>query len=110
MRFHRAGIIVSTVAVPGNRITTNRLSGSRITHLARIDDQPSQLPILRSVPDHVIGPGHNSFAISPSGREELIVYHAWDVARTARQMRIDRLHWVGGSPAILKKLTQSIVR
>jgi arabinan endo-1,5-alpha-L-arabinosidase len=42
----------------------------------------------------VIGPGHNSFIVSPSGREEFVVYHAWHFAHTSRQMRIDRVHWV----------------
>lgn len=50
-------------------------------------------PLLRSVAGRVIGPGHNSFTLSPDGTREYIVYHAWDPARTARLMRIDRLMW-----------------
>jgi GH43 family beta-xylosidase len=46
----------------------------------------------------VIGPGHNCFTMSPDGRETWIVYHAWDAARTARRMCIDRLDWVGDRP------------
>ena len=54
--------------------------------------------LMRSVPGKVIGPGHNSFTLSPDGSEEVIVYHAWDSAMTARLMRVDRLHWDGDMP------------
>lgn len=57
-------------------------------------------PLLRSAPGHVIGPGHNSFTAAPDGQQEVIVYHAWDAARTARLMRIDRLLWDGDQPII----------
>lgn len=58
------------------------------------------MPILKSVPNRLIGPGHNSFTISPSEQETFIVYHAWDVGMTARRMCIDRLHWDEGIPVI----------
>jgi beta-xylosidase len=38
------------------------------------------------------GAGHNSIVTGPDG-EDRIVYHAWDAARTRRQMHIDRLVW-----------------
>lgn len=57
-------------------------------------------PLLRSVPGQVIGPGHNSFTESPDGAAELIVYHAWPPDMSARLMRIDRLSWCDGIPAI----------
>ncbi|MDX1995934.1 MAG: glycoside hydrolase family 43 protein [bacterium] len=60
----------------------------------------SQQPILQSVPGQVIGPGHNSFTLSPDGREQITVYHAWDVAMTMRRMCIDRLVWGGDEPRI----------
>jgi GH43 family beta-xylosidase len=56
-------------------------------------------PILRSVPGQVIGPGHNSFTLSPGG-EEYAVYHGWDAQMTARLMRIDRLRWQDDQPII----------
>jgi GH43 family beta-xylosidase len=56
--------------------------------------------LLRSVPGHVIGPGHNSFTESPDGTQEYIVYHAWDPEMTARRMCIDRLNWNNGQPVI----------
>ncbi|MCC7448942.1 MAG: glycoside hydrolase family 43 protein [Anaerolineae bacterium] len=58
------------------------------------------LPLMRSVPGQVIGPGHNSFTSTPDGKQEVVVYHAWDTAMTARLMRVDRLHWDGDRPVI----------
>ncbi|MFN2483702.1 MAG: glycoside hydrolase family 43 protein [Candidatus Limnocylindria bacterium] len=53
--------------------------------------------LLRSVPGHVIGPGHNSVVIGPDGNH-WVVYHAWDVEQTARRMCIDRLEWTADGP------------
>jgi GH43 family beta-xylosidase len=58
------------------------------------------VPLLQSVADHVIGPGHNSFTESSDGQHEYIVYHAWDTAMTARRMCVDRLHWEGDTPVV----------
>lgn len=60
-------------------------------------DQPI---LLRSVPGHLIGPGHNSFTEGPDG-QEYIVYHAWDPEMTARRMCIDKLSWDGDLPFVL---------
>lgn len=57
-------------------------------------------PIMQSVPGQVIGPGHNSFVASPDETQTYCVYHAWDLAMTARTMRIDLLTWTDGRPAI----------
>jgi GH43 family beta-xylosidase len=46
----------------------------------------------------VLGPGHASVVASPSGADDYIVYHAWDAARDARRMRIDRLEWTDEGP------------
>ena len=54
--------------------------------------------ILRTIPDAVLGPGHASIVESPSGRDDYIVYHAWDPERSARLMRIDRLEWTAEGP------------
>jgi GH43 family beta-xylosidase len=58
---------------------------------------PFDSALLRSVPGQVIGPGHSSFTETPDGRE-MIVYHGWDAAMTARQLRIDPLTWHNGVP------------
>jgi GH43 family beta-xylosidase len=58
-------------------------------------------PVFRTVPDQVIGPGHNSFVTLPETGEEFIVYHAWDAGMTARLMRIDRVTWDQGTPVLL---------
>ena len=64
------------------------------------DDNPPQPRILRTIPDHVIGPGHNSFVIGPDGETTFIVYHAWDKQMTARRMYIDKLSWPSSGPVV----------
>lgn len=53
--------------------------------------------VLRQQADGIQGPGHNSYTIGPDGTE-MLVYHAWDPARTARRMFIDRLEWTPAGP------------
>lgn len=53
--------------------------------------------LLRTVPGRVLGPGHCSVVVGPDGGDWL-VYHAWDPARTARRMCIDRLEWSDDGP------------
>ncbi|KJH72769.1 glycoside hydrolase family 43 protein [Aliterella atlantica] len=53
--------------------------------------------VLRSISDRVLGPGHNSIAVSPGG-QEYIIYHAWDIGMEARRMCIDRLLWTAAGP------------
>lgn len=59
---------------------------------------PAGPVVLRQAPGAVLGPGHNSVTIAPDGTTEMIVYHAWDVARTARRMFIDPLVWTPHGP------------
>jgi len=54
--------------------------------------------LLRTVPGHVIGPGHNSVIVGPDLRTEYLVYHGWDCDGTARYPRIDRLWYEDGFP------------
>ena len=54
--------------------------------------------VLRTVPNHVIGPGHNSIICGPDGETDYIVYHAWDKEMKARQMFIDKLTWTPEGP------------
>lgn len=56
-------------------------------------------PIMGTVPGKVVGPGHNSVVTAPDGTD-LIVYHAWDVAQTARRMCIDPLVWTEDGPTV----------
>jgi GH43 family beta-xylosidase len=54
--------------------------------------------VLRGIPGQVIGPGHNSVVLGPDDKTQFVVYHAWDVAQTARRMCIDRLLWTPDGP------------
>jgi len=54
--------------------------------------------VLRTIPNQVIGPGHNSIVTGPDGETEFIVYHAWDNDMKARQMFVDRLLWTENGP------------
>jgi hypothetical protein len=54
--------------------------------------------VLRERPPDVLGPGHNSYAVAPDGKTELLVYHAWDATRAKRRMCVDRLVWTKGGP------------
>lgn len=63
------------------------------------DEWHSEGPsVLRRVPDKVLGPGHNSVVIGPDGHTHFVVYHAWDVQKTARRMCIDPLIWTADGP------------
>jgi GH43 family beta-xylosidase len=51
------------------------------------------LPILTTLPEKVVGPGHNSIVRGPNNSELFAVYHRWtDVGRV---MAIDRLDFAG---------------
>lgn len=54
--------------------------------------------VLRTIPNQLIGPGHNSIAVGPDGENEFIVYHAWDKQMKLRQMTIDHLLWTSDGP------------
>ena len=56
-------------------------------------DGSSVLPILRTIPEKVIGPGHNSAAVGLNGRELYCVYHCWQ--GDERVMAIDRMGFAG---------------
>lgn len=53
--------------------------------------------VLREKTGAVLGPGHNSHAVTPDG-VEVLVYHAWDPERRVRRMCIDRLVWTRDGP------------
>ncbi|HLL13528.1 MAG TPA: glycoside hydrolase family 43 protein [Pyrinomonadaceae bacterium] len=62
------------------------------------------LPILRTIPERVIGPGHNSVVRAPDNRQLFCVYHAWD-GEHGRVLAIDRLDWVGERMTVLGATT-----
>ena len=53
------------------------------------------LPILRTIPGSVIGPGHNSVVRGPDNIQPYCVYHRWAADRSGRQLVIDWLDWAG---------------
>ena len=53
--------------------------------------------VLRTVPNRLIGPGHNSLIVGPDGNDYL-VFHAWDTNRRKRQMHIRKLDWTRHGP------------
>ncbi|HEV2882962.1 MAG TPA: glycoside hydrolase family 43 protein [Pyrinomonadaceae bacterium] len=67
-------------------------------------DGEQVLPILRTIPERVIGPGHNSVVRAPDNRQLFCVYHRWDGER-GRVLAIDRLDWVGERMTVLGATT-----
>ena len=57
--------------------------------------------VLKTVPNHVIGPGHNSIIRGPDGETDYIVYHAWDKQMKLRRMFVDELSWTPDGPRCL---------
>lgn len=53
------------------------------------------LPILRSIPNQVLGPGHNSVIRGPDNQQLFCVYHRWALDGSGRVLAIDRLDWSG---------------
>jgi beta-xylosidase len=64
--------------------------------------------VLHTVPDELIGPGHNSITTGPDGAD-YIVYHAWDPGRIARRMFLDRLIWTNEGPRCERWLKRDVV-
>ena len=62
------------------------------------------LPILRTIPERVIGPGHNSVVRGPDNVQLFCVYHRWD-GEHGRVLAIDRLDWVGERMTVLGATT-----
>jgi arabinan endo-1,5-alpha-L-arabinosidase len=54
--------------------------------------------VLSTIPDKLIGPGHNSVILGPDNETYFIVYHSWNSQRTARQMCIDPIVWTPNGP------------
>jgi GH43 family beta-xylosidase len=67
----------------------------------QVADGQQVLPILRTIPDKVIGPGHNSVVRGPDNRQLYCVYHRWALDGSARLLAIDPLDWAGERMLIL---------
>ena len=71
------------------------------THIDQIEewtqtaDGIEVLPVLRTIPGLVVGPGHNSVVRGPDNRQLFCVYHCWAADGSGRQMAIDPLDWAG---------------
>jgi len=61
----------------------------------QVCDGDSIFPVMRTVPDLAIGPGHNSVVRGPDNSQLYCVYHRWDASQVARLMAVDRLEFVG---------------
>ena len=55
----------------------------------QFSDGKKVLPILRTLPDLVVGPGHNSVVRGANNRELFCIYHRW--AENGRVLAIDRM-------------------
>ncbi|NJO81914.1 MAG: family 43 glycosylhydrolase [Blastochloris sp.] len=61
----------------------------------QVADGERVLPILRTLPGEVVGPGHNSVVRGPDNRQFYCVYHRWADDSSGRLMAIDPLDWAG---------------
>lgn len=59
----------------------------------QFSDGEKVLPILRTVPERIVGPGHNSVVRGPNNRELFCVYHRW--TGEGRVLAIDRMDFAG---------------
>jgi GH43 family beta-xylosidase len=60
---------------------------------AQYSDGEKILPVLRTLPGKVIGPGHNSVIRGPNNREIYCIYHSWTA--NGRVLAIDRMDFAG---------------
>ncbi len=60
---------------------------------AQFSDGEKTFPILRTIPEKVVGPGHNSVVRGLNNRELYCVYHRW--TEHGRVLSIDRMDFAG---------------
>jgi len=65
--------------------------------------------VLRGVPGHVLGPGHNSVVLGPDDQTEFLAYHAWDLEKTARRLCLDPLVWTADGPRCAPSWTEQVI-
>jgi GH43 family beta-xylosidase len=61
----------------------------------QIVDGERVLPILRTIPGEIVGPGHNSVVRGPDNLQKFCIYHRWSQDLADRVLSIDRLDWAG---------------
>lgn len=71
----------------------------------QFSDGEKVFPILRTVPDLIIGPGHNSVARGVNNRELFCVYHRWTAG--SRTLAIDRMDFAGGARMFIDGATHT---
>lgn len=59
------------------------------------------LPILRTIPELVTGPGHNSAVPGTDNMQMFCIYHRWADDRSDRVLAIDPMDWAGERMLIL---------
>jgi GH43 family beta-xylosidase len=67
----------------------------------QVADGERVLPVLRTLPGKVVGPGHNSVVRGPDNQQLFCVYHRWSEDNSSRVLAIDRLEWVGEHMLVL---------
>jgi GH43 family beta-xylosidase len=72
----------------------------------QVCDGEQVLPVLRTIPGEVIGPGHNSAVQGPDNQQWFCVYHRWAQDGSARLLAIDRLDWAGHRMLVLGPSTE----
>lgn len=68
---------------------------------AQTADGDRVLPILRTLPGKVIGPGHNSVARGPDNQQLFCIYHRWAEHSAERVLAIDRQDFAGNRMIVL---------
>ena len=67
----------------------------------QVADGMRVLPILRTLPGKVTGPGHNSVVRGPDNQQLFCIYHRWAGDESGRVLAIDRLDWAGERMLVL---------
>ena len=71
----------------------------------QFSDGKKVYPILRTVPDLIVGPGHNSVVRGTNNRELYCVYHRW--TENGRVLAIDRMDFAGGARMFISGATHT---
>jgi GH43 family beta-xylosidase len=71
----------------------------------QFSDGVTVFPILRTIPNLIIGPGHNSVARGVNNRELFCVYHRW--TEHGRVLSIDRMDFAGGARMFISGATST---